>query len=154
VALRASLSSLERTGGATWILEAVGRPICPLRFAADHDIQTRYELPGGSTSKGTKVGRELRDLLVVLRHDGVELARLRREHRNVLRELVHVGSYAVHVLGEFLDRFEHILVPRSQIPNVLYRFFEFASQLADALTDDSKKPLIVKDCIERAARNN
>src|SRR2546425_6263057 len=50
VALRASLSSLERTGGATWILEAVGRPICPLRFAADHDIQTRYELPGGSTS--------------------------------------------------------------------------------------------------------
>src|SRR5437879_6161030 len=47
VALRASLSSLERTGGATWILEAVGRPICPLRFAADHD-----------RSEERRVGRE------------------------------------------------------------------------------------------------
>src|SRR5713101_5802208 len=50
VALRANLSNLARIGGAMWILEAIERLICPLRFAGDHDIQTRYELSAGGTS--------------------------------------------------------------------------------------------------------
>src|SRR5216683_1124467 len=58
VALRANLSNLARIGGAMWILEAIERLICPLRFAGDHDIQTRYELSAGGTR--TVIGSTVR----------------------------------------------------------------------------------------------